>query len=39
MIEEELNIKVSNDEKGYIAMHIERLKNISNYKENKLLEK
>lgn len=34
IIEEELNIKVSNEERGYIAMHIERLKNVSSYADN-----
>lgn len=34
LIEEELNIKVSNEERGYLAMHIERLKNASSYAEN-----
>lgn len=31
IIEEELSIKVSDEEKGYIAMHIERIRNVSNY--------
>lgn len=31
LIEDELKVKLSNEEKGYIAMHIERLKNASSY--------
>jgi len=31
IIEEELTIKVSDEEKGYIAMHIERIRNVSSY--------
>lgn len=33
LVEKELKIKVSNEEKGYMAMHIERLKNASNYRQ------
>lgn len=33
IIEEELEIKVPREEKGYIAMHIERLKNAASYTE------